>query len=316
MDKKVLVLAGGGAKGIVLVPFMANVERSTRNPIWQNYDLIVGSSVGAMMGAMMATGLVPADKIIKTYNVTCHKIFKRRWNLFKPFPLYGRDGFEDVWVNDFGIPADFKFGDVKTKLMITSINTVKNEYNCQTLKLWKSWDKEDAELPLMKIVETSFAAPMYFGHICDGNNVYSDGGGGYSNLPLDEAFTHILANGWDDFNCHIDAIGCLYGWPTPDEMTGSVVCKQKTLKQLLSFMNPAEGGLARAYSTLDQIRKVKYFTDEYYNVHGYESTVHLNYYDRGVPKSMDKIDALEYVDDGSYLASGRLMAINPLISVN
>ena len=79
-----------------------------------------------------------------------------------------------------------KFKEVKTKLMITTVDLVTDRN-----VFYKSWHESDSDEYLLDLVLRSFAAPVYFGQIVDKvkRMVYSDGGVGNANLPLNEGFS-------------------------------------------------------------------------------------------------------------------------------
>jgi uncharacterized protein len=51
---RVLSIDGGGVLGVIPAEILAGVERLAGQPIWQLFDLIVGTSVGALLALMLA----------------------------------------------------------------------------------------------------------------------------------------------------------------------------------------------------------------------------------------------------------------------
>ena len=54
--KRILVLSGGGLKGLIQLPVLQKIEESYGQPIHEIFDLIVGTSVGAISGGILASG--------------------------------------------------------------------------------------------------------------------------------------------------------------------------------------------------------------------------------------------------------------------
>ena len=48
---KILSLAGGGVRGLLSLDFLIELEKQTGRPVHKSFDLIVGTSVGALIGA-------------------------------------------------------------------------------------------------------------------------------------------------------------------------------------------------------------------------------------------------------------------------
>jgi patatin-like phospholipase/acyl hydrolase len=228
-----------------------------------------------------------------------HAIFKRR-GIFKT-PRYDRKNFIKVW-ND--VMGKHVFSDSKTKLMITTVDLVSD-----TNIFYKSWHPEFVETlyHTSHIVERSFAAPLYFGQIIDYDKqmVYSDGGIGNANLPLNEAKLQAESFGWyDNETVEIHAVGTLYDGYTP---TFNSVASGRWLKQVMDFIKPMSGGLARAQSRADQIRMMGYICK-------HNNNIKFKYWDNGVDKKFIKMDKLKYLQ--FYKKQGILMAKEPIIEFN
>ena len=147
--KKVIVLAGGGAKGMLQVEILKQLE--DRGEL-KDIDLIFGSSVGAINGSILASGKLTANEMRNIYPDMLKQIFKKK---FIPIPpIYNRKQFFDIWMNKIGM---IKMKDVKTKLVISTIDFCKKEPH-----FFKSWDEDNAEEYVMTVVARSFAAPYFF----------------------------------------------------------------------------------------------------------------------------------------------------------
>ena len=298
-DKKVLALSGGGVKGYAQIQVLKELEKQN-GPLHDFYNLVVGASVGAINASILATGKVTMENLEESFPIMADKIFKKRkFFSFRKFPKYDRKNFIEVWDDLIGV--DFKMKDVKTKLMVLSVDLVTNKN-----RFFKSWHKDDGEERLVDIVMRSFAAPMFFGQIVDEKNhaCWSDGGTGMDNLPLEEAKITAEVHGWyQNGTLLVDAIGCLY------HNSGNTFEKQKKnkmVRQVFDFMNPMNGGLARAQSRQDQVDTMKYLAENIPNIS-------FRYWDGVCAKKVDGLDKLKYME--VYKNLGIEMSKEPLVSV-
>ena len=280
--KRILCLSGGGAKGIAQLMVLVKLEEEYGKPLHEVYDLIVGTSVGAINASIIASGAISMKDLADVYKSMLKRVFTKR-GFFKK-PLYDRDNFKDAW-NDI-VGSDFTVGDVKTNLIITSVDLVTD-----TTRFFKSWHDDDKNDKLDDVVCRSFAAPLYFGHIADAvrRMVFSDGGIGYANLPLNECKTQAESFGWydtEDKEVLVDAIGCLYDGKT---QSYNEVAKQRWLGDVLDYMNPKEGGMAKAQSRVDQIRQMQY-------INGFNNNIKFRYWDSPAKGKKLKLDGIKYLD--------------------
>lgn len=293
--KRILCLSGGGVRGVAQLQVLKKLEVDYGKPLHEVYDLIIGTSVGAINASLVATGAISMVDLDKKYDDMIHTIFKkRRW---LKTPKYDRDNFISAWSSVVGY---HKFHQVKTKLMISTVDLV-SDSNI----FYKSWHKEFANHQMSHLVERSFAAPLYFGQIVDYDlhKVYSDGGIGNANLPLNEAKLQAEAFGWyaNGETVEIHAIGTLFD---DDHLSFADVSKGRWIKQVLDFINVKNGGLARAQSRMDQIRMMGYICK-------HNDSITFKYWDSSCEDKYLKLDGVEYID--IYRHKGELMSKVPLI---
>jgi hypothetical protein len=292
--RRICILSGGGVKGLAQIMTLAKKE-SEVGDLYRYYDLMVGTSVGAINAAAIASGKISATKMYLIYVDMLKKVFKKK---FLGFPKYDRKNFCDVWIN-LGL-GSMKMQDCKTKLLITAVDTCadKNHY-------FKSWTKDDGERNLMGEVCKSFAAPVFFGHIPDPERqmVFTDGGCGTSNLSLEEALVEAVLLDWTKEELQIDVYGCGY---VDTKMSYEQASKERTIAQLLDFMKPIDGGLARFQSLEDKISRMKKITEKFKNIH-------FEYWDIEMEKKHDGLDKMQYINE--YIEYGNRMSKAPLIKI-
>ena len=296
MSKRIIVLAGGGAHGITQLVALAKLE-SIVGPLYNYYDLMMGTSVGAINAAAIASGKITANNLLALYPSWLDIIFKKSWNPFQ-VPKYNRQNFINIWSKQFGT---MKMKDVKTKLVITSVDACQDKNN-----YFKSYEDEDGQEDLMTVVMRSFAAPFFFGQIVDDVNkkVWYDGGVGGNNFPVSNAFTEsIILNWFPNEEVTFDVFGTGY---TDDSTPFDTAKKANWFGQVWNFMNIGDGGLARLQSREDQIDKMTIMAQS-------NSNIKFNYWDVQIDKKYDGLDNIGC--KAQLIAYGETMAKAPLISI-
>jgi hypothetical protein len=286
--KRIGIFSGGGAKGLIQASCLAKLYgQGCFDPM--RYDLFVGSSVGAINAVILAAGIINPKQLLKIYPDMLETIFKKR---FLKVPLYDRENFKRCWVQYF--PENLKLKDLKVKTMVTSVDVCSDRTH-----FFKSWEQKDGDLNLIAALERSFAAPYYFGQVVDFPDqvVWYDGGCGAYNLPIDFGYTEAILQGWTDINeITIDAFG------TGFSEAGTPFTKavgQGFLHQVWNYLFLPEGGMARAQSRDDQVRKMSKIASS-------QSSITFNYFDIQIPKKMDKMDDIKHM--GDYVKFGEEMA--------
>jgi predicted acylesterase/phospholipase RssA len=293
---KIMVAGGGGALGLIQMVALAAKENEV-GPLYKYYDLMVGTSVGAINIAALATGKISANDLLKLYPSWLDTIFKKSWNPFK-FPRYDRQNFINIWKNYFGT---MKMKECLTKIEITSVDICSNQNN-----YFKSWEPEDGEEDLMSTVIKSFAAPVFFGQIVDDVNrkVFFDGGTTLNNLPVVPALMESILLQWMQKEIiTFDVFGTGY---IDEDIPFDQAKDYKWLRQALDFMDIGDGGLARSQSREDQIGMITKLAQTIHNIK-------FNYWDVLIDKKYSGIDNTKNKD--KLLEYGNEMARKPLISI-
>jgi len=166
--RRILSLDGGGIRGIVSCLWLAGVEDALRNAgkpgLLKSFDLIAGSSTGALIACGLAIGMAP-DQIGELYRAQRHLIFpglsRRLWSRAgralsqgPSAPKYDGKGLEEVLKKVFG---NTTLGQAKLPLLITSYDTIS-----RTPVMFKSFKPEHQDLSMWEVCRASSAAPTYF----------------------------------------------------------------------------------------------------------------------------------------------------------
>lgn len=72
--RRILTIDGGGLKGMVPAAMLAEFEKQISRPLYEYFDLIVGTSTGGIIGAGLAMGY-RAEEIVQFYHESGPRIF-------------------------------------------------------------------------------------------------------------------------------------------------------------------------------------------------------------------------------------------------
>jgi len=175
--KRILSLDGGGLRGVLALGFLARIESllrdrhgSGRFRLAHYFDLIAGTSTGAIIAAALAKGLT-VEEIAESYMRIGRQVFKRNW--FRKGILRARyDEAELVVHLKRVLDAGTRLGDsdVQTGLLIVTKrvdtgspwplgnNPAGRYFRAKETDTWIS----NADYPLWKVVRASTAAPSFF----------------------------------------------------------------------------------------------------------------------------------------------------------
>ncbi|WP_333023692.1 patatin-like phospholipase family protein [Wolbachia endosymbiont of Pentidionis agamae] len=179
MAKFVLSVDGGGIRGIISAVILAEIEERTRKPISQIFDLMVGTSTGAIVLAGVSKKdkpLYSASEMVELYQESGQYIFMSSFprKLVSWFycAQYSHKNIEYVLDRYFG---DSTLADISSNLLITSYDV---HNGCPFF--FKSWKKDRNFTKLKDALRSSTAAPTYFEpkylKINDMERVLIDGG--------------------------------------------------------------------------------------------------------------------------------------------
>lgn len=166
---KILVLDGGGSKGLASARFLQQFEQ-THGPVSAHFDLICGVSTGAILGTLLAYG-VSATVACELYEEMLARVFPHPgWRFWRGLttPKYHAEPLEHELLATW---HDTTLGQLETDLMVLATQI------CPDIgpKVWKSWDPKDKGVLIRDVVRASSAAPSFFAPHTMGQEVYIDG---------------------------------------------------------------------------------------------------------------------------------------------
>ena len=172
----ILALDGGGTRGIYTAQLLAKIEQAFETSIKTYFDLIVGTSTGAII-AGAAVSDIPMTDIVELFETETPHIFRKRWYripLF--FSKYPSEQLAQIIAKH--IPAT-PLGEITTPLMITSSEITKSEVHIFRSN-YGSHDSEgtpptNKEVCLRDAILASCAAPTFFAPKSVDNLLLADG---------------------------------------------------------------------------------------------------------------------------------------------
>ena len=175
---RILSIDGGGIRGVFPAHILTCI--STRLgivDIQDHFNMIAGTSTGAIVAAGIAVGLHP-DSIGELYKKSGHKIFTERksWLPRKYRPaincLYNNTFLREILQETFG---DIKLGEIKKPLLLPA-----TDIGLGCVHVFKSAYSEgftrDPEVPLVEAVMASCSAPTFFEPVKVQEYLLADGG--------------------------------------------------------------------------------------------------------------------------------------------
>ena len=188
----ILALDGGGARGIYPAQMLANIEKELQTRVGECFDLIVGTSTGAIIGGAAAAG-IPMAEIVRLFKEKAPRIFrKKRIGAFFFRSKYSRLPLEQV-VREC-VP-NITLGQISKPLMITS-----SDISTGGVHVFKSRYLEDLQAPYVRdsqvllsdAILSSCAAPTFFDPVPVGELLLADGGL-WANNPSIIALTEAVS---------------------------------------------------------------------------------------------------------------------------
>jgi len=285
--KQILVLPGGGAKGYLQLSVLKYIESEIiKKPISEYFDLIVGTSVGGLNASVLASGKVSCAKYFSDFETISSKTFTKNYLLRTPLirPIYSNKHILKYAENLFG---DSLMNSLKTKLILTSVSELDERTH-----FFKSWESKDGREKICDVVPRTFAAPYFFGHVVDEENrqVWLDGATGLNNDPTDFAYIEAGRQDWDSFR--ILVVGT--GFSKETRQTFHEARGNSQLKQILTYLSPISGGLARTQFDEQQ-------TNRYSELAANNPNFKYDYINIEIPKELDIMDHAD-VDEYDFYA--------------
>jgi patatin-like phospholipase/acyl hydrolase len=280
--KYILQLDGGGILGTIPASILTDMENQLGIKVVRKFDLISGTSTGAILGSALAMG-APAFLCRQIYVEKGKELFipRSKWNpLNWGRPKYDRQPIVDELKRIYNTMGNEnpEMGNTKVKFMSTSVSLVDERTH-----YFKSWDNFDEHRKLIDVVVYSFAAAYYFGAVVDDKEqqVWADGGEGQDNCTIRQCFIEALRQKWlPNEPVKILSLGCGYA---KSGYSFEEAKKTNIIQQAKFYLN-----LAERQSATDQQCEA--------NELGNVMPLSLLRLDSEIPAEYNHLDAVEYID--------------------
>lgn len=171
---KILSIDGGGIRGVYSAHILKRIEEEFKINLYDYFDLIAGTSTGAIIAAAIACN-VSIDDVEQLYKNKGDKIFSKKALWKGPKWLsskFNSKSLNKILEEKFG---DKKLGDISKPLILPASNiTTGTVYVSKSL-----YNKEfirDKHIKLTDAILASCSAPTYFDPHCVGSYLLADGG--------------------------------------------------------------------------------------------------------------------------------------------
>ena len=188
----ILALDGGGTRGIYTAQLLAKIEQTFQKRIRTCFDLIAGTSTGAIIAGAAVSG-IPMQDIVELFETETPHIFRKRWYRI-PLFLSKYPSKKLAKILAAHLPAT-PLDEIETPLMITSSEISKSEVHI----FRSSYDGRNSEIAptdedmnLRDAILASCAAPTFFAPKSLNNSLLADGGL-WANNPSTIALVEALS---------------------------------------------------------------------------------------------------------------------------
>ncbi len=155
---KMLSLDGGGIKGAYTAAILDRMEDQVDRPLANYFDLITGTSTGAILAVGLAFG-IPAKKLLNFYREQGHQIFpEANWVETWFTTKYDTDGLRNALVSVFGNKI---FRDIERHVVIPAFNATNGKSILFRTKHLKPSDSY-LDRKVVNILMAATAAPTFF----------------------------------------------------------------------------------------------------------------------------------------------------------
>lgn len=169
---RVLSLDGGGIRGAFTASFLAELEEAREIGLSSFFDLIAGTSTGAIIAAGIACN-IPARRICELYKKHGRAIFAKRWTYLGFFQSkYSNKKLKQALEEVF---QDRTLEDASTRLLIPTVNLT-SEPNVVFKTAHQPGFKRDRDRKIVDVLLATTAAPTYFPQAKLNDGIYADGG--------------------------------------------------------------------------------------------------------------------------------------------
>lgn len=154
---KILSIDGGGIRGICPSTYLDRIQRSVDRPLYEYFDMIVGTSTGGIIALAVALG-IPIQNVVKIMREGAGRLFKKQSEGYLK-PKYNTEVLINEIVSLFGETAVLH--DARRRVCIPYVDLAEGK-----AKVYKTRHRieyvRDQNLPAWKVAASTAAAPVFF----------------------------------------------------------------------------------------------------------------------------------------------------------
>jgi uncharacterized protein len=205
----ILCIDGGGMRGVFALQILKKLEEEARQPLRNLFDMIGGTSTGAIVAAAAAIGKSMGE-VLGLYEEHGKEIFTKRsqLGLFKSW--YDNERLKKYLQMYLG---HVSLSEVDIPLVIPSVDMGECD-----IRLFRSYERADEDIRLWDAVLSSCSAPLYFQPNNVNNDYLAADGGLYANNPSLVCLTEAMQT----FGCTIESVRILSVGTGKSKMSFSV----------------------------------------------------------------------------------------------
>ncbi|SEQ27611.1 CBASS cGAMP-activated phospholipase [Piscibacillus halophilus] len=197
---KILCMDGGGIRGVYAIAILQAIEEEYGTPIGEHFDLIAGSSTGAIIATSIALNKKMSE-VMNHYKKYGKKIFKRQAKIGFFKSVYSDRYLRYFFQKSFG---DYTLEDIQKPLLIPAVDATHGKPYIFRSNYGHS-NHDDLSIKLWDAVLSSCSAPIYFPPNNINNQYLSIDGGLWANNPSLVCMTEAI----NYFNTSISEIEIL-----------------------------------------------------------------------------------------------------------
>jgi patatin-like phospholipase/acyl hydrolase len=189
---KILSLNGGGTRGIFQAVFLSRLQKELGRPLWQQFDLIAGTSTGSIVALAIALN-VEINRVVDLYRHHSGQVFRPKpFCGFRKGPRYDQQVLRKLLGEIFG---NRQLRNARCNIIATA--SCLDQFSHRVFCSFPSGAPADSDLMAVDVVLSSSAAPTYFAAMKPSTQErsYIDGGL-WANSPS------LVAVLWA--NCHLN----------------------------------------------------------------------------------------------------------------
>lgn len=154
---RILSLSGGGARGIFQAVFLSRLQKELGKPLWQQFDMVAGTSTGATMALAIALD-IDIERVVDLYRHHAEQVFRPRLLCgLRKGPRYDQQILRRRLVDVFG---NKQLRDARCYVIAPA--SCLDQFSHRVFCSFPSSAPADSNLTAVDVVLASAAAPTYF----------------------------------------------------------------------------------------------------------------------------------------------------------